>query len=307
MLDGADTRNPMDPVGLWKQWYDTSSKVWSNVLDGGKETYIDPYGLYRSWLKSMEAIKEQTPTNPFGMMNAKDTWMHWFVETTENWRNAATMGVDPLGLTSHWLEMMEEARAKMLAGESIAADPYTFFKQWYDTASEAWAKVVGDTIGTEKFMEAVSRFLESYTSFTRTFHRASEEYFGNLQLPTRSDVARVAGLVVALEEKVDRIEDAFEDFEDGIAHVATNETVTDLAGRLGRVESKLDTVPTALKKIEAVEDLAKRLDHVESKLDQVLAALGKLEAQEHPEATKPTTVARRKTARKDVHQEGESV
>ncbi len=163
-------------------------------------------------------------------MDPTELWKQWY-ETSSN----------------QWLEMMEEARAKMLAGESLPADPFTFFKQWYEATSETWSKVVGDVIGTEKFVEATSRFLESYTSFARTLRRTNEEYFRNLQLPTRSDIARVAELVVALEEKVDRIEDAFEEFQEG-PQVAISEVVEGLSKRLDRVESKLDKVLAALEK-----------------------------------------------------------
>jgi len=163
-------------------------------------------------------------------MDPTELWKQWY-ETSSN----------------QWLEMMEEARAKMLAGESLPTDPFTFFKQWYEATSETWSKVVGDVIGTEKFVEATSRFLESYTSFARTLRRTNEEYFRNLQLPTRSDIARVAELVVALEEKVDRIEDAFEEFQEG-PQVAISEVVEGLSKRLDRVESKLDKVLAALEK-----------------------------------------------------------
>ncbi len=295
MPEGANDKSPNDPTGLWRQWFDTSSRVWSNVVDGGKETYIDPYGVYQSWLKNMGEAREQMKANFFGMMDPKEAWQRWFDGMIEEWRSAAQMGADPLGVTTHMLEMIEEARAKMQAEGNFPADPFTFFKQWYDATNEVWANAIGEVIGTEKFMEGISRFLESYTSFHRTFRRASEEYFRNLQLPTRSDVARVAELVIALEEKVDRIEDAFEDFEDGYAHLATSEAVAGLEEQLERVESK------------AVEGLAKRLDQVESKLDKVLAALKKIEAKEQAESSKPTNTEHRKAAKKNASPQSENI
>jgi len=295
MPEEANDKSLNDPTGLWRQWYDTSSRVWSNVVDGEKETYVDPYGVYQSRLQNMGEAREQMKANFFGMMDPKEAWQRWFDGMIEEWRSAAQMGADPLGLTTHMLEMIEEARAKMQAEGNFPADPFTLFKQWYDATNEAWAKAIGEVIGTEKFMEGVSRFIESYTSFHRTFRRASEEYFRNLQLPTRSDVARVAELVIALEEKVEHIEDAFEDFEDGYAHLATSETVAGLAEQLERVESK------------AVEGLAKRLDHVESKLDKVLATLKKIEAKEQAESSKPTNTERRKAAKKNANPQSESI
>ena len=295
MPEEANDKSSNDPPGSRRQWYDASSRVWPNVVDGGKETYVDPYGVYQSWLKNMGEARVQMKANFFGMMDPKEAWQRWFDGMTEEWRSTAQMGADPLGITTHMLEMMEEARAKMQAEGNFPADPFTFFKQWYDATNEAWAKAIGEVIGTEKFMEGVSRFIESYTSFHRTFRRASEEYFRNLQLPTRSDVARVAELVIALEEKVERIEDAFEDFEDGYAHLATSETVAGLAEQLERVESK------------AVEGLAKRLDQVESKLDKVLATLKKIEAKEQAESSKPTNTERRKAAKKNANPQSENI
>jgi polyhydroxyalkanoic acid synthase PhaR subunit len=105
---------------------------------------------------------------------------------------------------------------------------------------------VGDVIEREEFLEPSSRFLQSYASFYKVFKRNSEEYLKNLQIPVRSDITRIAGLVVNLEEKVDRIEEVLEDFEYGYAEPATSESVQQLETRLDRVEGKLDRLLAAL-------------------------------------------------------------
>jgi polyhydroxyalkanoic acid synthase PhaR subunit len=294
MSDEANNQKSMDPTELWKQWYETSTKAWSNALDQGKETHVDPYGLYQSWLKSAGEIQEQVKTSPSGMIDPKEAWQQWFDTTTGIWRKTAEVGGDPLGFTTQWIDMMEDARARMQAEGSFPADPFTFFKQWYDATSEMWSKVVGDIIGTEKFAEAAGHFLESYTSFYRTFRRSSEEYFRNLQLPTRSDLARVAELVVNLEVKVDSVEDAFEDFKEG-QQGAIREIGTVLDGHLDQVENKLEVLPVALERIEELKGLSMRLDQVESKLDRVLSALEKLEGKKRSEPARSTSTSRPKT------------
>ncbi|HZC84373.1 MAG TPA: E3 binding domain-containing protein, partial [Rubrobacter sp.] len=94
--------------------------------------------------------------------------------------------------------------------------------------------------------ESASRWMQSYASFYKVFRERSEEYLKNLQVPVRSDITRVAGLIVALEDKVDRIEEAFEEFEYGYAKPATAEELGELEERLDRVEGKLDRVLAAL-------------------------------------------------------------
>lgn len=336
MPNGKKPLGSLDPAELWKQWYDTSSKMWASALDGNKDTFVDTYGLYRLWLETVGKAQEQLQANVSGMMNTKEIWNAWFEATVGAWRRAAEMGGDPLGLTTQWLEMMEETRKRIVAGAILPTDPFTFFQKWYEATSETWAKVVDDTLSSEKFIESASPFLEIYSNFVKTLHSANEEYFSNLQLPTRSDLARVASLVVAVDEKVDKVEDALENLEDKQSREAPllrtankaigdldgrvgqvenkldrlstalekNEAVKSLEGRLGRVENKLDTLSASLEKNEAaasVEGLAKRLDLVESKLDKVLAGLKTIEASEHrsPETTNSTaTVQRRKTQKK---------
>jgi polyhydroxyalkanoic acid synthase PhaR subunit len=196
--------------------------------------------------------------------------------------------------------MMEENRSKIFSGGTVPADPFTFIKQWYDASSDTWAKIVGDIIGNEKFVENASQFMESYTSYYMATRRANEDYFRNLQLPTRMDLARVAEIIVALEEKVDRLDDALDDIEDGNSQVATKDVITELEGRLSRVEKKLDAISSALEKLETVEKLAKHTEGMEKKLDKVLEAFAKNEAKISSKTTEVDVEATHKPTRKNA-------
>jgi len=285
MPEDKEKQQPADP-DVWEQWYETTYAAWKNSLDGRGESFLDPYGLYRSWLKGIAEAQEQFKAGAAGLMNPKEAWKHWFEATTDAWKKTTERGADPLGLTTQWLEMMEEARAKMSVAGAMPADPFTFFKEWYDATSETWSKVVGDLIGTEKFMEMVSQFLESYVSFIRTFNQASVEYFSRLQLPTRWDIARVAELVVNVEDKVDRLDNEFENFQDTYnSQLTKGEATSQLLGRLESVESNVTVLPAA------VESLEKRLDRVEGKLDQLLRALEKLGREESAKAARNNRAA----------------
>src|SRR6266516_4366940 len=279
-----------DRLELWEQWYETTSKAWSQSVDGSNKAYVDPFAFYRTWAKIVEnaqgQMQEQLKAGSFGIMEPKEAWKRWFETTTDIWEKAIGRDLDPLGLTTQWLEMMEDARARILAGAKIPADPFTFMKQWYDATNETWATLIGDIIGTERFMESASQFLESYASFYRTFRRTNEEFFSNLQLTTRSDIARVAELVIAVEDKVEQIDDAIEDFEDNY----TKAVPGNLDERLVHVEKKLDALSASLQDLTTADDLEKRLDRVESKLDKLLVALEKIEAKEPQRNSKPATL-----------------
>jgi len=187
-----------------------------------------------------------SPEPVAGKPEVGDMWRRWFELSADSWRKSAEMGQSAMELLPRWMQMLDEARTNLLAGGVPPSDPLQLATQWYNATSGPFSDFVGDVIEREEFLEPSSRFLQSYASFYKVFRRNSEEYLKNLQLPVRSDITRIAGLVVNLEEKVDRIEEVLEDFEYGYAEPATTESVKALGERLDRVEGKLDRLLEAL-------------------------------------------------------------
>ena len=280
MSEGTNSKNTLDPTELWKQWYETSAKAWANAVETSKEAYGDPFGLYRSWSKSVSDAQNMLQGSPMETMDVAAIWQRWFEATIDIWRKAAETAKDPLGITNKWLGMMEEAQAKLQKGEVPYTEPFTFFRDWYNATNETWSKLVEQYIGSEQFMKSTTPLLESYASFFKTFRRANEEFFKNLQLPTRSDIARVAELVIALEEKVDQLDDSLDDLNASNAKAATQEAVSGITGQLHALEGKMDSLPATLAQNQAVESLNQRLDGMEGKLDALPATLSQQQAVE---------------------------
>jgi polyhydroxyalkanoic acid synthase PhaR subunit len=173
--------------------------------------------------------------------------------------------------------MLEQARTNLMSAQSFPTDPLEFAVQWYNATSGPFSEFVQDVIEREEFLDPASRWLESYASFYKVFKRRSEEYLKNLQLPVRSDITRVAGLVVALEDKVDRLEEAFEEFEYGYAKPATAEEVGELEERLDRVEGKLDRLLAVLENGSAQNGSPKATDAARRKARELGVDLTEVE------------------------------
>jgi hypothetical protein len=146
---------------------------------------------------------------------------------------------DPTEMWKQWYETSANMWSRMMDGsitknEPPFADPFAFIKQWYEASSEAWSKMADDVMANEEFLKAASEFLSSYARLYRSLRHNNEEYWHNLQLPTRGDVARVAELVVALEDKVDGIDDTLDD-------------LAQLKQRLDVIERKLDSLVETMK------------------------------------------------------------
>jgi hypothetical protein len=174
--------------------------------------------------------------------------------TAETWRRAAEIWTSMMGLAApRWMEMMQEVQKQMLSGGNFPADPLDFYTRLYNATSGPLSKMAGDILEDESLLEYSRRLFEYYAVSNSIFRRASEEYFSNLELPTSSDMTQMAGLIVALDDKVDRVEEALEEVEDGYEELATAGAIEALEKRLDRVESRLD-----------------QLDRLENKLDQLI-------------------------------------
>ncbi len=258
MAEERGVASGMDPTELWRRWLESGTRMWSVAADGGRENYLDPSGVYRRWFGAMSGLQERmigaAPEPVYGNPGVQDVWRRWFESAGESWRRGAELGQNAMEVLPRWTQMLEEARDNLLAAGAPPTDPLQLAAQWYNATSGPFSNFVGDLIEREEFLEPSSRFLQSYASFYKVFRRNSEEYLKNLQLPVRSDITRIAGLVVNLEDKVDRIEEVLEDFEFGYATPATAESVQNLERRLDRVEGKLDRLLAALENGNAREN-----------------------------------------------------
>ena len=249
MTEERGSRAVMDPTDLWRQWYETSTRLWTDAARGAQGG-INPVDFYRRWFDGVRDVQERmigaAPEPVDGDPGVQDLWRRWFEATTVTWQKGAEISQNAVELLPRWTQMLEEARDNLLAGGNLPADPLQFATRWYNATSGPFSDFVGDVIEREEFLEPSSQFLQSYASFYKVFKRNSEEYLKSLQLPVRSDISRVAGLVINLEDKVDRIEEVLEDFEYTQAKPATADSVEALENRLDRVENKLDRLLAAL-------------------------------------------------------------
>jgi hypothetical protein len=230
------TRPGTDPLELWRRWYDATFEAWANFLPGsGEGTRMDPFAPYR---QLFEGLQEEDLTGPEDLY---ETWLRWTQATFRTWQRAVETGARFAELAApRYVEAAGEVQKQMLNGEGgFPMDPMDFYKRLYNATSGPFARLANDVLRDEAYLEISKRSLDYYSVFDGIFRRASEQFFGNLRLPTISDTTQMAGLIVGLDDRVDRVEEMLEDFEE----------------RLERVEEKLEG-----------------LDRIEDKLDLLLAA-----------------------------------
>ena len=227
------------------------------MLGGDAGALMDPFGLYRQWTAGLQ----ETARNPSGGETPDEFLGQWVEATTDLWRRYAEYCSLLLGFAPQWAEIAQEVPRQIFEGGRFPTDPLDFYTRLYNATSEPLSKIIREILENETYLADQRRLLENYATLETVLQGASERFFGdNLRLSTRSDNTRVGRLVVGLEGKLDKLEEAFEDFEDGHAKPATAETVGALEGRIEGLEQKLD-------------DNRSGLARVEEKLDRLLAAL----------------------------------
>src|SRR5205814_7699708 len=92
-------------------------------------------------------------------------------------------------------------------------DPFELWRQIYETNERAWNAVLERTVNKPAFAESSGKILETFLSAQKTVRDNMRQYLEQINLPTREDIARLGELVVALEEKVDQLDDRLASIE----------------------------------------------------------------------------------------------
>jgi polyhydroxyalkanoic acid synthase PhaR subunit len=216
----------------------------------GEKRYPDPYGLYRRWLGALEDVRDEAHEGEVSSAELGELWRQWF-ESTVGLRDGASEAENGFAnsMAPLWKEMADDISAKMLSGETLPEDPVRFFVQWYNETEERWSETADELMRRDEVLESMGRSFETYVRSEAESRQASEEGLKNRGVPNRSDVARVAKLVVVLENKVDRIEETLEDLVRGDSATTVGTAVNGLEERIDRLEGKMDRILTALERL----------------------------------------------------------
>ena len=103
------------------------------------------------------------------------------------------------------------------AGGRRPVDPFELWRQIYETNEKAWNTVLERTVNNPAFAESSGKILETFLSAQKTVRDNMRQYLEQINLPTREDVARLGELIIALEEKVDQLDDRLASIERTLA------------------------------------------------------------------------------------------
>ena len=144
-------------------------------------------------------------------------------------------------------------------------DPFQFWRdlyaQSYSQGEAALGKTLEQGMGTEAFAAMIGQTLDAYVSFHKALRDSLNRYLETMNVPSRDDFARVGAQIVALEHKVDALDEKLDDLRDR------------LADRDRRLEGLLERLDAQDDKLEKLSGSLERRDRkVEEALDRLAAA-----------------------------------
>jgi len=86
--------------------------------------------------------------------------------------------------------------------------PNEMVDTWVKSATEAerrWNEFFNQIMGTDAFAEMMARTTENYATAQAAFARGMEQYLHAMNMPTQSDLARLAERITALEQRFDSL------------------------------------------------------------------------------------------------------
>lgn len=165
----------------------------------------------------------------------------------------ATPESDLARLTRQWLAALggpwagaaaaaplTELWARAFGMPEATGDFTTVWMRWYATHSDALARALDDLLRSPAFVQASARALDDYASFVALQRRTGEMAARNLPFATHADVTRLARLVIATEEKVDRLLESVQPRTEQRVATDLAAAVMALDRRLERIEARLD-------------------------------------------------------------------
>ncbi len=123
----------------------------------------------------------------------------------------------------------------------VMLDPYKTWKKIYFSNEQVWTNAYRDFIKTDVFANSIDLILNTYLQYLKFQNDIVDRLMEESPLASKRDVARVAELVVSLENKVDGIEldvdEKLVGLDANVCCVKDDPTQQDLVQRIGQLEA----------------------------------------------------------------------
>lgn len=151
----------------------------------------------------------------------------------------------------------------------IMINPYTVWEKFYYSIEDGLTKIIRDSVNTQGFANRIDFILNSYLQQLKFQKSVIDNFMEDSPFSSKRDVSRVAELIVAMENKIDNLENGLNDVLFEIEQNGDAEKQASSAESMDLEEIK-DLVNPAL---TGIQDLGQRLQSLEKAVERLEARL----------------------------------
>jgi polyhydroxyalkanoic acid synthase PhaR subunit len=174
--------------------------------------------------------------------------------------------------------MPQESKAKQKqakSGDNVSMpDIVELWKELYFNAEESWSTATRELIASKSFINILDQMRDQYLSFHKISQQNIDQYLEVNPLPSKKDMARIAELIIGLEDKVDNFD---LHFYNNISKITSSmikmveyqevmkQEIADLKQQTASINKRLDTIN---KKLNAKTRSQDKVTEVKSEEDK---------------------------------------
>jgi polyhydroxyalkanoic acid synthase PhaR subunit len=145
--------------------------------------------------------------------------------------------------------------------EQGTPDPLSVWGAIYGANMEMWSRGIAEMINTEAVSSALGAYLDNYLASSEPFRRVPEQYLefwlNSLNMPSRDDVSRLTERVIAMEDRIQVIDQA-------MAAPPTDQMEPKLAALTDSLEGRHSQMQTRIEEIQA------RIEAFDGRIGQII-------------------------------------
>jgi polyhydroxyalkanoic acid synthase PhaR subunit len=169
---------------------------------------------------------------------------------------------DFFGWISQIMAPMVTATAAFATNVPTPSDPLTMWRNYSEKNEEIYSKFLQDIVHTSAFAQTLGRSSSSAARYRSAIKEAARLYLEAADMPTRDDVTRLAAQVVALDAKLDDMNDNLSDSIDVLP-----KTLLKVTGALEGLTARLESLESLVKhQSETQAQIAEHLSHLDINL-----------------------------------------
>lgn len=133
------------------------------------------------------------------------------------------------------------------------------WKEIYFKTEAAWAEAFKELISTQTFVTMINKTLDQNLSNEKVNRQIMDKYMEMSPVPSKKDIARVAELVISLEEKIDGLEFQFSRLMSSMA-----DSLIKIVDHQAEVKGELESLRKDFTKLEKqIDTLNKKAKNAE--------------------------------------------